>query len=81
VGRRDSPLGESVSGSEAPDGIRVIRLFAEFYGCKGVEEESAWKGQKESVMMSRFLRYIDKVFRFGEGVLSSGDRRKKPRIA
>jgi hypothetical protein len=66
-------MGCQLSGSLALDGA-----------CLGVLSETILPQERtverETLMMTRFCRYIDKVFDFGQQIHSLRDARKRPRI-
>lgn len=77
------PMGGHLSGGLAAHGEDFPGLFRTISQRK---RESPWsEGRKdrrkgEPQMMSRFCRYIEKVFDFGERVRAIHDTRQKPRI-
>ena len=66
-------MGRQLSGSLALDGTNLGTVYETVFS----EER---KVERETLMMARFCRYIEKVFDFAEQMNTLGDTRKRTRI-
>jgi hypothetical protein len=66
-------MGRQLSGSLAIDGADLGTLFETILSQKR-------RVERETLMMARFCRYIEKVFDFGQQINTLRDARKRPRI-
>jgi hypothetical protein len=66
-------MGRQLSGSLAVDGTDLGDVYETVFS----EQRTV---ERETPMMARFCRYIEKVFNFAEQMNTLGDARKRPRI-